>query len=228
MGLMERSSISSQYNLRSKMQTLARVSLVLLSVCASRSLSEEWHGPNGEVCFGEVTDGVLNGRVSCTDSEGAFWGMFKNSVADGLGRWESVEGEVCIGEFKNNVLHGPGKCTKPGEGVYEGMFENDMAHGYGEWTGEDGEVCTGEFKNDELSGPGKCTSPGEGVYEGNFEHNKPNGKGTWVGISGEKYVGDFVDDKAHGCGKYYNENGDLEFEGRFENDNPVENSTECD
>merc|ERR1719186_1315249 len=182
MGLMERSSISSQYNLRSKMQTLGRVSLVLLSVCTSRSLSEEWHGPNGEVCFGEVTDGLLNGQVNCTHSEGDYWGMFKNSVADGLGRWESVEGEVCIGEFKNNVLHGPGKCTKPGEGV----------------------------------------------YEGNFEHNKPNGKGTWVGISGEKYVGDFVDDKAHGCGKYYNENGDLEFEGRFENDNPVENSTECD
>lgn len=82
-------------------------------------------------------------------------------------------------------------------GVYKGHWRDNQRHGYGSYTWSGGEK-----------------------YEGAFINDKREGHGTYTWPSGERYEGMWKDNKRHGKGTLYDPDGNISYEGGWEDDKP--------
>ncbi|NCQ11264.1 MAG: DUF4189 domain-containing protein [Bacteroidetes bacterium] len=106
-----------------------------------------------------------------------------------------------IGNVVNNLPHGFGTLTYEKSGsIYKGNFLKGKRSGYGIYIFKSGRRYEGDWKNDNMHGYGKWTDAEGGYYEGEYENGL-----------------------MHGQGKYVDANGKILFEGRMENDEPVNN-----
>jgi hypothetical protein len=102
-----------------------------------------------------------------------------------------------------------------GDAFMEILFENaNTAYGKIETSGASYE---GSFNKDGINGYGVLKYKDGGVYEGQFTDSKQTGQGKMTYADGTVYVGDFVDGQCHGYGTYYDSEGNILRQGRWEN-----------
>ena len=95
-------------------------------------------------------------------------------------------------------------------------------NGEGTFYSKDGLKYVGEFNNDYLNGKGKLINQEKGkiIYEGDFKLSNMDGNGKFYFDNNYYYIGQFKDNKMEGDGTVYNEKGEIEYEGKFKNDQP--------
>lgn len=104
---------------------------------------------------------------------------------------------------------------------YLGQTANDLANGTGTGIWESsGGVYKGEWRDNQRHGYGIYTWVGGERYEGAFLNDKREGRGTYTWPSGERYEGMWKDNKRHGQGTLYDPDGNISYEGTWENDKP--------
>jgi hypothetical protein len=128
------------------------------------------------------------------------------------------------GTIFNNEPKGTGTATYIKSGnIYKGNYVNGNIEGKGEAIFKSGDHYIGGMSKGKFSGYGVYTFKSGNKYEGQFVDSKKHGKGKFTEADGGYYEGDFVNNLMQGFGKYVDANGKILFEGRMENDNPVQN-----
>jgi hypothetical protein len=179
----------------------------ILAILLVAFISMDANAQNEDKKTGCISGDCENGfgkYVYSISPEKYYEGNFKDGEKEGKGTYydESFGGHTSkkyIGEFKNNLYHGKGILTYLG--TYEGDFYLGMMHGKGIQKSYNGWVFEGEFKFNER------------FY------------GAFTFKDNTKYVGEYVDEKRNGKGKYYDENSQLQFEGRFKDGQLIKNVT---
>ena len=170
---------------------------------------------------GEYLDNLKNGKgKEYSDGELIFEGEFKDGeMWNGYGKKEFFEGEFKKGKMWNGKFCGQyqennASYLKNGEG-YIKFFDN-----YGELLFE------GEYKNGERNGKGKEYFNNELEFEGEYKDGyrfKGKKYAFHSGYEGRlEYEGEFLYGEKNGKGKEYDCNGNLIFEGDFENGEKIE------
>lgn len=112
---------------------------------------------------------------------------------------------------------------------YKGDIVDGLPHGYGTAKYKSGEKYVGNFVHGYMSGQGTYTYQGD-KYVGEWDNDKKNGFGKYTAAEGREvsncpnckyYVGNYVDNEKSGFGRCYDEDGNLLFEGYFENNKPI-------
>ncbi|MFC3196146.1 hypothetical protein ACFOET_00835 [Parapedobacter deserti] len=104
-----------------------------------------------------------------------------------------------LGETKESKANGFGTgIWKQSGGVYKGEWVDNQRHGQGTYTWSDGEW-----------------------YEGEFYRDKRNGTGLYTWPSGERYEGMWKDNKRHGSGVLYDPDGNVSYDGLWQDDKPL-------
>lgn len=104
-----------------------------------------------------------------------------------------------IGEIVDSMANGTGTGVwERSGGVYKGVWKGNKRHGKGVYTWKDGER-----------------------YEGAFENDKRTGFGSYSWSSGERYEGNWLNNKRHGIGTLYDRDGNISYQGEWENDKPI-------
>ena len=98
------------------------------------------------------------------------------------------------------------KATYMGQYNYNGKRKN----GFGIERYKNGAVYIGDFSEDNISGRGMYISAKEQIID-----KKSNAS---------IYVGAYRDGKKSGKGTYYDANGNVIYDGKFENDKPIDNT----
>ena len=117
--------------------------------------------PDGRIYYGEVKDGLPNGR----------------------GRMYIESRDTYDGEFKNGAFHGNGKYYLAGRLSYHGEWRDGVKHGKGDEWFEDGGKYIGTYKDGIPHGEGIFVFPhdrkdGARSYEGGVKNGAPSGKGS--------------------------------------------------
>ncbi|PRD47389.1 MORN repeat-containing protein [Sphingobacterium haloxyli] len=103
-----------------------------------------------------------------------------------------------IGEVIDSMANGVGTgIWESSGGVYKGEWRRNQRHGKGVYTWKDGER-----------------------YEGAFDNDKRTGFGSYSWSSGERYEGNWLNNKRHGEGTLYDRDGNISYQGHWENDKP--------
>ena len=162
---------------------------------------------------GEFLNGERNGKGKKYDDEGQleFEGEFKNgNIWNGNGTDGLFEGEFKNGKIYNTKPNSKNGTIKNGEGYVK------IINGYNEL------IFEGEYKNGEKNGKGKEYFDNRLEFEGEFKNGeRVKGKEYCFngGYDGKlKYDGEFVFGRKSGQGKEYDTDGNLIFEGEFQND----------
>ena len=170
---------------------------------------------------GEYLDNLKNGKgIEYSDGELIFEGEFRDGeMWNGNGKKEFFEGEFKNGKMWNGKFCGKyqennTRYLKSGEG-YIKFFDN-----YGDLLFE------GEYKNGERNGKGKEYFNNELEFEGEYKDgDRFKGKLYCFhkGYEGRlEYEGEFLLGEKNGKGKEYDCDGNLIFEGEFENGEKIE------
>lgn len=106
--------------------------------------------------------------------------------------------------------------------TYTGPLLDGKPHGQGIAVWEDGGRYEGSFANGRLSGQGTKTWPSGSKYMGQWANDYQNGQGVNVFPSGARYEGEVRNAKMHGYGRFYDRSGNLQYEGRYEDNQPVD------
>jgi hypothetical protein len=101
---------------------------------------------------------------------------------------------------------------------YLGEVSEKKANGGGIGIWNTGSVYRGEWQNNKRHGKGQFEWSDGTKYEGEYQFDKRHGKGNYSWPSGEKYDGEWKDDKRNGFGTLYDMDGNIQFEGQWEND----------
>ncbi len=125
--------------------------------------------------------------------------MFKNNLAEGLGRLITTNGDYYEGEFQKDRISGHGKYVCQSE-IYIGYWDNGKYNGKGELILNDGCRYIGEFKQGYENGYGKISWPDTSYYEGYFINNLFDGFGVYVMRNGKIYRGQWKNGKMNGIG----------------------------
>ena len=117
--------------------------------------------PDGRVYYGDVKDGMPNGR----------------------GRMYIESRDTYDGEFKDGAFHGKGKYYLAGRLSYHGEWRCGVKHGKGDEWFEDGGKYIGTYKDGIPHGNGIFVFPydrkdGAKSYEGGVKNGAPSGKGS--------------------------------------------------
>lgn len=104
---------------------------------------------------------------------------------------------------------------------YLGEVDDQKANGGGVGIWNTGSIYRGDWKDNKRHGEGKFEWSDGHVYEGEYVDDKRNGQGTYSWPSGEKYVGEWSNDKRNGQGTLYDMDGNVQFEGKWLNDEIV-------
>lgn len=113
------------------------------------------------------------------------------------------------------------KNSKGGNIHYLGEVEDGQANGGGVGIWNTGSIYKGDWKNNKRHGEGKFEWADGHTYEGDYEDDKRSGDGTYSWPSGERYVGEWKDDKRNGQGILYDKDGNVQFDGKWIDDNIV-------
>lgn len=106
--------------------------------------------------------------------------------------------------------------------TYTGPLVDGKPHGQGVAVWEDGGRYEGSFANGRLSGRGTKTWPSGSVYTGEWADDYQNGQGVNTFPSGARYEGEVRQAKMHGYGRFYDQHGNLQYEGRYADNQPVD------
>ena len=106
--------------------------------------------------------------------------------------------------------------------AYTGPLLDGVPHGQGVAVWDDGGRYEGGFANGRLSGFGTKTWPSGSKYVGEWSNDYQNGQGVNVFPSGARYEGEVRDAKMHGYGRFYDKYGNLQYEGRYVDNEPVD------
>lgn len=113
------------------------------------------------------------------------------------------------------------KNSKGGNIHYLGEVKDGQANGGGVGIWNTGSIYKGDWKDNKRHGNGKFEWSDGHIYEGEYENDKRSGEGTYYWPSGEKYVGEWKEDKRNGQGILYDKDGNIQFEGKWIDDNIV-------
>lgn len=124
-------------------------------------------------------------------------------------------------EQKDQIQH---KEIKNSEGAtihFLGQLSDGRANGTGTgiWQ-KSGGVYKGDWKDNQRHGNGIYTWADGEKYEGTFTHDRREGRGIYMWPSGERYEGLWKDNRRHGQGTLYDVDGNISYEGVWENDKP--------
>ncbi|MCU7549849.1 protein kinase [Chitinophagaceae bacterium LB-8] len=111
---------------------------------------------------------------------------------------------------------------------YYGEVKNGKPHGYGIAKYTKGDVYEGYYKNGKMSGEGTYTWENGSQYIGQRKNDKRDGYGTFIYEDGSKYAGEWKNGVQSGEGKIYDSDGNLLYEGRFENGKMVDDLVDED
>jgi hypothetical protein len=88
--------------------------------------------PDGGQCDGDIVNGVLNGKATCTyANKDRYVGSFSNGKFSGTGKYTFAAGDTYEGQFANGQIQGKGKKTYADGDVYEGDFIKGEPNGKG-------------------------------------------------------------------------------------------------
>ena len=178
--------------------------------------------PNGDVFEGEWKDNLINGYGKFLWSDGDMYeGEWKDNVKEGKGRFAWSDGDCYEGEFKDDEMSGYGVFLYNNGARYEGQFLNDARNGKGTFAFED-YVYEGDFVEGQWTGYGVLTFEDGTKYEGDFVEGRFEGKGTFYESGVLSYIGEFKDDMRHGYGKELDKDGNVIYEGNWENDEKID------
>ena len=107
---------------------------------------------NGDIYFGEWTDGKANGQGVFVDTKGSMYdGEWRNDQQHGYGMESWMYNNIrYLGNFKNGKKSGTGRFEFDG-GYYEGEFIDGQFHGLGKYYFSDIEkLYEGEFKENKI------------------------------------------------------------------------------
>jgi len=142
----------------------------------------------------------------------------------GEGSYHNRTGDLTYwGNFSQGQWHGYGTWYGSNGDRYEGEFSHGKGSGHGTWyRANSDEMIVGQFRNHMVSGPatwyyGRDHSK---RMEGNFRRNYAHGYGVFYLQTGRRYEGMFKKGYAHGQGKMIDKDGEVLFEGEFENGIP--------
>ena len=186
------------------------------------------------------------GKVYFKDGNLSYSGNFKNGKYDGYGTSFTRSGSIIYeGQWKDGIHDGVGKLFfESGIQNYEGKWKGGLFEDYGKKYNESGNLLyEGQFKNGKPNGEGKVFYDNENLrYQGKQCDGQPHGVGKFFSYqvlqneegvplfnhlkkmiirSYLKYSGEFVHGKINGSGRMYNTNGTIEFEGKFQDNQPV-------
>ena len=182
----------------------------------------KYEEPDGDAYTGGFKNGLRSGQGTLTLKNGeTYIGDYKNHFLNGKGTVIYADGGVYEGNFTDGVIDGAGKYRYPDGGIYEGDFKGGLGDGFGKYNYPNGGVYEGEYSEGVISGHGKYTYPDGGVYEGEFAGAKENGEGIFTSPDGWRYEGAFEDGSFHGEGVSYDADGNVIYEGLWENGKPA-------
>ena len=151
-------------------------------------------------------------------SNGDFYnGEWEDDKMKGWGVYYFAGGEYYEGGFFNDGFHGLGIYYYANGDRYEGEFRNNKKNGMGQLCYVNGDNYRGEWQNDKMGGWGEYLFTDGGSYTGEFQNGKYHGHGCFCPVDGYEYEGEFREGKKHGNGKEYDKNGEIVYEGFFQN-----------
>ena len=146
-------------------------------------------------------------------------GETKDGKAEGEGATYTPEGTLCHeGTYKNGDYNGFGVLYVKGEKFYEGEFVDGEKSGIGNLYALGQLAYEGHFLHDMRHGKGRQWWPlDHSEYVSDFKKDQRTGKGILYIDNIKRYEGDFVDGKFHGNGIFYDEEGNIAYTGKFNN-----------
>lgn len=103
---------------------------------------------------------------------------------------------------------------------YLGEVSNEKANGGGIGIWTSGSIYKGAWKNNRRHGKGTFEWADGVKYVGDYFEDKREGEGIYYWTNGERYDGEWKSDKRNGYGIWYDSDGNIKFEGGWENDKP--------
>lgn len=103
-----------------------------------------------------------------------------------------------LGEVKDGKANGGGIGIWTTGSVYKGNWKDNLRHGKGTYEWADGQK-----------------------YDGEYQNGKRDGFGSYLWPSGERYEGDWKNDRRNGKGVFYDPDGNIKFDGIWEDDKPL-------
>lgn len=167
---------------------------------------ELYYKDGSKMYFGNIYKNRFsgNGIKYYTNGNIMYSGTYSNGLYNGKGKLYYDTGILKYeGEFNNGIMGGTGKGYWPDGTIwYEGEFKNNLPDGYGKMYHKKGSLrYEGYFKECEYFNTGKeFYENGNLRFEGSFKHVKNFMYGQ----------------KNYDKGKFYNSNGELVFEGYYD------------
>ena len=185
-----------------------------------------WMNDDGAIFVGNYdNDGKQHGKgIKNYYSSGAYFeGTYSHGIRAGSGIYYYRSGPVYQGEFQNGKRHGNSEFRWVDGEMYVGPFVDGLSKGKGKMFYESGSWFVGNFDNDlpnDLDGR-EVFSHGD-RYIGGFVDGTWTGNGRYLWADGSMYDGEFFEGKFHGEGKFFNQDGELEYYGRYENGKKID------
>lgn len=104
---------------------------------------------------------------------------------------------------------------------YLGEVENGKANGGGVGIWSTGSLYRGDWKDNKRHGKGRFEWLDGERYEGDYVNGTREGVGSYFWPSGERYEGEWAADQRNGEGTLFDMDGNIEFQGIWKNDLPV-------
>ena len=114
-------------------------------------------------------------------------------------------------------MHGDGQYFWPDGSFYNGRWVSDSRSGQGIERLSDGSQYDGNFVGNARNGLGTMLYFDGSKYNGNWQNENWNGHGKFTSADGSSLEGTFVDGVLHGRGIERDSNGDLGYEGDWNN-----------
>ena len=185
-----------------------------------------WMNDDGAIFVGySDSDGKQHGEgIKNYYSNGtSFEGTYSRGIREGSGIYYYRDGDVYQGEFQNDKRNGNGEYRWVDGEMYVGSYVDGLRHGKGTMHFERGGWFVGSYDNDLRNDlDGKDVLPSSNRYIGGFVDDKWTGNGRYLWADGRMYDGEFFEGKFHGKGKFFNQDGELEYYGRYENDERID------
>jgi hypothetical protein len=188
---------------------------------------------NGGSIRGYYKNGSYIGEITMTIDGDKYTGSYKDGTFNGFIKISYANGNKYEGNVKDGLPNGIGKFIYQSGDILEGYFENDYLSIKGNATISffNGDKYFGEYTNGSTNGNGKMSFNDGTVYDGHWLNDVYDGFGTLT-INSEpyisncpkcfKYVGWFLNSLKHGNGKCFDINGELIYDGKFENNIPID------